>query len=166
MKFAWITEKADGDDPALSEKKEGFIVKISAFAESLWQIRLLRFLVIGALNTFFSYVIYAGLILLGFHYFPASLISTILGVIFNFFTTGRIVFHNVNNKRFILFVLVYGFTYIVNFLLLHWLIDGQGLDKLFAGALVTLPVALLSYFLNAKLTFIHNKSSLSTGSQG
>ena len=45
-------------------------------------------------------------------------------------------------------------------------VQEQGLDKLFAGALVTLPVALLSYFLNAKLTFIHNKSSLSTGSQG
>jgi len=159
VKFAWITEKACGEEPAPSEKKEGLIVKILGVAESLWQIRLLRFLVIGALNTLFSYVIYAGLILLGFHYFPASLTSTILGVIFNFFTTGRIVFHNVNNKRFILFVLVYGLTYVVNFLLLRWLIDGQGLEKLFAGALVTLPVALLSYFLNAKLTFIHNNST-------
>lgn len=132
----------------------------------MWQIRLLRFLAIGALNTLFSYVIYASLILLGLHYSVASLLSTILGVIFNFFTTGRIVFHNEDNKRIILFVFVYIFTYFVNLLLLRWLIDGFGFDKLLAGALVTLPVALLSYFLNAKLTFSDKRSTQLTDPKG
>lgn len=166
MKLNWVTEKTNSEAPAQGEKKGVLKIVILDLAERLWQVRVIRFLVIGALNTLFSYIIYASLILLGLHYIPASLFSTILGVIFNFFTTGRIVFHNMDNKRFISFVLVYGFTYFVNYLLLRWLIDVQGLDKLLAGALVILPVALLSYFLNAKLTFIHNNSTPYTDSLG
>ncbi len=41
----------------------------------------------------------------------------------------------------------------MNILLLRWLVDGIQMSKLLAGALVTLPVALLSYLLNAKWTF-------------
>jgi GtrA-like protein. len=109
--------------------------------------------VVGAVNTLFSYLVYAALILIGAHYTLATLISTILGVIFNFFTTGRIVFRSMDNKRFVMFTLVYVFTYLVNILLLSLLVDKLRMDKLLAGALVTLPVALLSYYLNSKLTF-------------
>ncbi|MFA5612462.1 MAG: GtrA family protein, partial [Anaerolineaceae bacterium] len=93
------------------------------------------------------------LILINVHYSLATLISTVLGVIFNFFTTGRIVFRSMDNHRFFRFGLVYAFTYFVNILLLRWLVDGMQMSKLIAGALVTLPVALLSYLLNAKWTF-------------
>jgi putative flippase GtrA len=140
--------------------------KVGQLITRLWQIRLLRFLVVGSINTIFSYIVYAILILAGAHYSLATLISTVLGVIFNFFTTGRIVFRNMDNKRFISFVLVYAFTYLINILLLRWLIDGLAMEKLFAGALVTLPVALLSYFLNAKLTFKDKLSTPLTDPQG
>lgn len=123
------------------------------WAQKLWQVRLVRFFAVGAVNTLFSYLVYAGLVLVGAHYSIATLISTVLGVIFNFFTTGRIVFDSMDNKRFVRFALVYTVTYGVNVLLLRWLVDGLSMDKLLAGALVTLPVALLSYFLNAKFTF-------------
>lgn len=140
--------------------------KLGQLIKELWQIRLLRFLVVGAINTLFSYLIYAALILVGAHYNLAALISTIVGIIFNFFTTGRIVFRSLDNRRFILFVLVYAFTYLVNILLLRWLIDGLAMDKLVAGALVTLPVALLSYFLNANITFKDKRSPSITEPQG
>ena len=140
--------------------------KVGQLITRLWQIRLLRFLVVGAINTIFSYIVYAILILAGAHYSLATLISTVLGVIFNFFTTGRIVFRNMDNKSFLSFVLVYAFTYLVNILLLRWLIDGLAMEKLLAGALVTLPVALLSYVLNAKLTFSEKPSTPLTDPQG
>ena len=124
-----------------------------ALIKQLWSIRLVRFLVIGAVNTAFSYVIYALLVLIGLHYSLATLISTILGIIFNFFTTGRIVFRNMDNRRIIRFILVYALTYLVNVLFLKGLVDGFSMDKLLAGALVTLPVALLSYYLNSIWTF-------------
>ena len=150
-----ITELDDRSETT----SQSFVSKGIEWIKKLWQIRLLRFLVVGAINTLFSYLVYAILILLGIHYSIATLVSTILGVIFNFFTTGRIVFHSMDNKRFIMFALVYTLTYFVNVLLLRWLVDGLNMDKLLAGALVTLPVALLSYLLNSKLTF-KNKPSI------
>ena len=126
---------------------------LCAFLRRFWEIRLFRFFVIGAVNTLFSYLIYAGAILIGMHYTLATLISTFLGIIFNFFTTGKVVFRSLEGRRFFLFVLVCAVTYAVNILLLRLLVDVIHINKLIAGALVTLPVALLSYYLNARWTF-------------
>lgn len=165
MTFSKEGNESMSGEPTASKVEETLATKIGGLIKQFWQVRILRFLVVGAVNTLFSYIVYAILILSGAHYSLATLISTVLGVIFNFFTTGRIVFHNMDNKRFILFVLVYAVTYLVNLLLLRWLIDGLAMDKLLAGALVTLPVALLSYFLNAKLTFAVKQSTPLTSPQ-
>ena len=135
---------------------------LCAFLRRFWEIRLFRFFVIGAVNTLFSYLIYAGAILIGMHYTLATLISTVLGIIFNFFTTGKVVFRSLEGRRFFLFVLVYAVTYVVNILLLRLLVDVIHINKLIAGALVTLPVALLSYYLNARWTFrgVDSRSNL------
>ena len=58
-----------------------------------------------------------------------------------------------NNTLFLRFAAVYGVTYLANVGFLYCLVDLIGMDKLIAGALVTLPVALLSYWLNARFTF-------------
>ena len=135
---------------------------LCAFLRRFWEIRLFRFFVIGAVNTLFSYLIYAGAILIGMHYTLATLISTVLGIIFNFFTTGKVVFRSLEGRRFFLFMLVYAVTYVVNILLLRLLVDVIHINKLIAGALVTLPVALLSYYLNARWTFrgVDSRSNL------
>jgi len=135
---------------------------LCAFLRRFWEIRLFRFFVIVAVNTLFSYLIYAGAILIGMHYTLATLISTVLGIIFNFFTTGKVVFRSLEGRRFFLFMLVYAVTYVVNILLLRLLVDVIHINKLIAGALVTLPVALLSYYLNARWTFrgVDSRSNL------
>ena len=135
---------------------------LCAFLRRFWEIRLFRFFVIGAVNTLFSYLIYAGAILIGMHYTLATLISTVLGIIFNFFTTGKVVFRSLEGRRFFLFMLVYAVTYVVNILLLRLLVDVIHINKLIAGALVMLPVALLSYYLNARWTFrgVDSRSNL------
>ena len=131
--------------------------KLIDLIKTIWSIRFVRFLFVGGLNTLFSYVIYAILILLNVHFTVATLISTILGIIFNFFTTGSIVFRNRKLSLMLRFFLVYGFTYLVNILLLSFF-ETKQVDMLIAGAIVTLPVALLSYFLNAKLVFRESKA--------
>ena len=131
--------------------------KLIDLIRTIWSIRFVRFLFVGGLNTLFSYVIYAILILLNVHYTLATLISTVLGIIFNFFTTGSIVFRNRKLSLMLRFFLVYGFTYLVNILLLSFF-ETKQVDMLIAGAIVTLPVALLSYFLNAKLVFRESKA--------
>ena len=51
-----------------------------------------RFIGVGLLNTVVGYGIYGSLILLKMPYLAALLIATIMGVIFNYFSIGRLVF--------------------------------------------------------------------------
>lgn len=81
-------------------------------------IRFIKFLGVGVINTLFGYGIFALFLFLGLHFSLASLIGTILAVIFNFFTTGRIVFNNKNNLLIWKFILVYAILYLINLFLL------------------------------------------------
>lgn len=127
--------------------------KLINLIKRLWAMRLVRFFVIGVVNTLFSYIIFSLLSLIGLHYSLAKLISTVLGIIFNFFTTGRIVFNNHDNRLVFRFFFVYGITYLVDLLFLYLMVDKGGLNQMIAEAIATVPVALLSYLLNSLLTF-------------
>ena len=72
----------------------------------------IKFILVGILNTIFGYSIFAICNFLGFHYTLSTLITTILGVLFNFKTTGIIVFLNNDNKKLLRFIAVYCFNYI------------------------------------------------------
>ena len=72
----------------------------------------IKFIFIGIINTIFGYGIYLLFLLIGFNFVIAALLSTILGIIFNFFTTGRFVFKSTNNYLLLKFVMVYIFIYL------------------------------------------------------
>ena len=114
--------------------------------------QFLRFLLVGVLNTLFGYTMFALFIFSGVHYSLASLFSTILGVLFNFRTTGRLVFNNRNNSLLWRFSLVYTVVYGCNVGLLR-VMDGYSIDMYVAGAVVVFPLALLSFFLNKRFVF-------------
>ena len=120
--------------------------------KELWSIRLFRFLLVGGINTIFGYCVYSLMILLNVHYAYASLLSTIVGVVFNFFTTGKIVF-NQNNPRLIFkFIAVYGITYLINLGFLK-IMDLLHINMLIAGVVVVIPNATIAYWLNKKIVF-------------
>ena len=110
------------------------------------------YLLVGLLNTLFGYSVFAFLIFLNIHYSIASLLSTIVGVLFNFKTTGRFVFDNRKNSLLGKFFMVYAVIYGCNVGLLK-ILDGFAVDMYVAGALLLLPMALLSYVLNKKFVF-------------
>jgi putative flippase GtrA len=80
------------------------------------------------------------------------LVSQICGILFNFKTTGTIVFRNRNNRLIFRFFGVYLLTYLLNYGLLR-LLESFGVGRLVGGAIVVLPLALLAYFLNKKFVF-------------
>jgi putative flippase GtrA len=82
----------------------------------------------------------------------AALFSTLCGILFNFKTTGTIVFRNKNNWLIFRFFGVYLFTYLINIGLLD-LFEHFGVGPLVAGAIIIVPVSLLSFFLNKKFVF-------------
>ena len=74
----------------------------------------IRFLIVGGLNTAFGYFVFAIFIWCGLHYSVATFLSTVIGIVFNFFTTGRLVFKNSNNRLIFKFFAVYGITWLIN----------------------------------------------------
>jgi putative flippase GtrA len=107
---------------------------------------------VGGINTVFGYAVFALFILMGLHYVLAALISTVCGILFNFKTTGTLVFKNKDNRLIFRFFGVYLFTYLINIGLLK-LFDMAGVGSLVAGAIIVLPMAVVSFLLMRRFVF-------------
>jgi putative flippase GtrA len=123
--------------------------------------QFVRFLAVGVLNTIFGYSCYALFLYLELAYPIALFFSTIVSVLFNFKTTGKFVFQSSNNRLIVRFMSTYLIVYAVNVLCIKSLAYFD-LNPYYAGAIVLLPMALFSYFLNKKLVFssINTKTKL------
>lgn len=84
------------------------------FLKKLWDVKFIRFIIIGGVNTLFGYGMFTLFKLMGLNYILAILFATLLGVLFNFVTTGRIVFENRENGLILKFIAVYAVVYAVN----------------------------------------------------
>ncbi len=82
----------------------------------------------------------------------ASAGATILGVLFNFVTTGTIVFQNRDPRLIFRFVAVYCVSYVVGVGLL-WIFNQFHVSNYIAGAAITLPMALFSFVLMKTFVF-------------
>ena len=111
-----------------------------------------KFLLVGALNTAFGVGCYCLLVFLGLNYKIATLLSTVLGILWNFKTTGTLVFNNRDNGRFFRFLGCYAVVYFVNIGLI-WLFKVQGLNDYWAGVLAVPFVAVVSFFLLKKVVY-------------
>jgi putative flippase GtrA len=114
--------------------------------------QFIRFLAVGVLNTAFGYGCFALLLYAGLHYAFALLASTVLGVLFNFRSTGVLVFHSRDNRLLLRFAGVYAVVYLCHLLALKLLVV-QGLTPLMGGMLLVLPMAVLSFILNKRYVF-------------
>ena len=76
------------------------------------QRQFVKFLVVGILNTAVGYGIFALLVWMKFGPSISLFLATVLGVLFNYLTTGRLVFSARGLGRLPFFVAVYGFTFL------------------------------------------------------
>lgn len=115
--------------------------------------RFIKFLLVGGLNTAFGYLVFALLIWLGLHYSLATFLSTVIGIVFNFFTTGRLVFQNSDNGLIFRFFTVYGVYWVINVSAI-WLVTLTGYTNLYViGIALVLPCAMVSYVLMKVFVF-------------
>lgn len=114
--------------------------------------QLLRFVAVGALNTAVGYLIYAVLVWVGFNYAVAAAAGTVLGVLFNFKSTGRLVFGSNDNRLLRRFICVYLLVYLVNVVGLT-VFTRFGFSAYMAGLLMLPPAACLSFVLNKRYVF-------------
>lgn len=142
----------------------------------------LKFLMVGGLNALFGYFTFTIFILLKFPFFWATLVSTILGILFNFKTFGTLVFKSHDNRLLFRFLVTYGVVFLINvgiFYTCKWactdlgLFDGPSwkeavaflqnhlnffdwssrLFSLLMGLVTLLPLAAISYVLQKRFVF-------------
>ena len=112
-------------------------------------IRLYKYIAVGGVNTAFGYSVFSIFLFFGFHYSVAVLIATIVGVLFNFQSYGRLIFQDSSWNFLGKFIFVYVFIYIANLTLL--LIFNLFVSNLYISGLMVMPIiAYLGYFLNKR----------------
>jgi len=118
---------------------------------------ILRFGVVGLLNTAFSYVVFAVLVLVSDWPGAALAGATVAGVAFNFQTSRRLIFRS--RGRALSFVAVYIVVFVLNWAALRAL-RWYGIPALEAQALLTLPIAAISFI--GQQTFVFGQTLEST----
>lgn len=131
---------------------ESSALTINQLISQLRECQVLRFVIIGIVNTSFSYGIYAGLLFVGIGYALANLMALVIGILFSFKTQGHLVFGNPDNRLLGRFVLTWIFVYFFTITLIGRII-ALGFDAYSAGALAFPFSAALSYLIQKYFVF-------------
>lgn len=110
--------------------------------------RIVRFFGVGVLNTFFGYGIYAVLIFANLPYLVALFMATVAGIIFNYFSLGRMVFKARGGwLGFGKFILAYALVYVINAILLSILTQVFHLNAYVGQIICILPNVVIGWLL-------------------
>lgn len=118
----------------------------------MFAVQLVKFLAVGVLNTLFGYSIYALFTYIGLGYILALSLATVVGVLFNFHTIGRLVFQSRDKRLVGKFFGVYAVTFCINLALIKVLL-AFGLNAYSAGAIALVPTTIISFLLNKFFVF-------------
>ena len=120
----------------------------------------LKYLITGFYNTVFGYLIFVVV----FYYFSSSVnhylllgITHLIGTVHNFFSYGTFVFQlNLKPSKirsYLIFNLVYIFTFILNVILFSLLTKTMNWNLYFSQALIIIHLAIVGYILNKYYSF-------------
>lgn len=124
--------------------------RIAVLLQDQTFVQLLKFLVIGVLNTLFGYGVYALLVLLGLPEQVALSIAYIIGITWNYFTHAKLVFGAKGYSRMPAYVAAYLFLFGLNAIALDALVDA-GLQPLLAQAVIVPFAAIISFILISRV---------------
>ena len=110
--------------------------------------RLVRFVGVGGLNTFVTYILYLLLILI-VNYQVAYTITYIVGIFLAYWLSLKIVFQTKSTKKkLFLFPFVYLFQYLFGLLIMYVLIEILGLNQFFAPLVVAICSIPITFILS------------------
>ena len=112
----------------------------------------MRFVLVGGVNTAFSYALYAACIFAGAGYAAACAASMLGGILFSYQTTGRLVFRDATRASLGRFAGCYLVVYAFSVAFLKAM-DALGVDPYLSGLVVAMPAAVLSFTLLKLLVF-------------
>jgi len=111
---------------------------------SFFDKRAVRFLLVGVLNSIFGLGVFSGVVWIGQGTVTALLAGNAAGLVFNFLTTGGLVFRTLALHRLSKFAACYASMLLINYGLLEVLTPLVN-NKIVAQAILTFPMAALSY---------------------
>ena len=119
--------------------------------------KFIKFLFVGGINTIFGYLMYSIFITTPLPRSVALFCAYVAGVLWNFKTTGVLVFKSHNNRLIFRFVSVYVLTYFINLYSLNFL-AALNVNKYLAQLIVVFPIAMISFALFKLFVFKDNKN--------
>ena len=131
-----------------------FNIKMTIFYQ-MFKSQLLRFLFAGGVNTIFGYGVFAFFIWIGLHYTLATLLATILGVLFNYKSYGILVFRNTSNRLIWRYIIIYVFLYFLYNLWIY-IFTLIMISPYISGMLWLLPNSIMGFFLIKNIVFTKN----------
>lgn len=111
-----------------------------------------RFVLVGGINTLLGFGLYVAFLFVGLSYDLAYFFALAVSVMFGFFAQGAFVFKNRNKLLMLRFVLAWVLMYFLNVWATEQLIL-SGFNAYNSGAIIILPGAILSYFLQKFFVF-------------
>lgn len=118
--------------------------------------QLLRFGIVGLINTAVSYAIFAVLIVINTGPLMALIGTTVLSLAFNYQTSRRLVFRIRTQGQILRFLAVYAVVVGVNWMGLRTLAS-FGIPELAGQAMMVLPIALISFAGQSMFVFGSNR---------
>ncbi len=112
--------------------------------QGAWQ--FIKFLVVGVFNTAFGVIVYEVLVLAGMAPQPALALAYFIGIIWNYFTHGKIVFKTQGFGKFPAYLGSYFIIYLANSVGLHFML-GAGVSKFVAQPILAVIMAVPTFFL-------------------
>lgn len=89
---------------------------------------------------------------IGLPIWTSLLTANIVGVAFNFFTTGYLVFKSLRVEESLRFTITYASIYLLNWYLINLMVR-LNLNPIHAQGILTLPIAMISYILMVLFVF-------------
>lgn len=123
--------------------------------------QLLKFILVGGMNTAFGYGVFALFIALGVNATLSLLLATCCGILFNFKSIGSLVFDNGKNTLFLKFIVLYLAMYVVNVISIH-IIDYFIHNWYLSGIITVAATAGLNFIGNKKYVFADSASGVQT----
>lgn len=115
---------------------------------------LIKFCMVGAMNTLISLIIYSICLYMGLHYTVASAIGYIGGIANGYILSSKFVFEQkLEGKKGIRFVLIYLSSLFINLIIITILVEILGMNKIVAQVVATGFNVIYNYLFNKLWTF-------------
>ncbi|WP_272992533.1 GtrA family protein [Porticoccus hydrocarbonoclasticus] len=123
-----------------------------AITAMFYDFTCIRFLIVGILNTAFSYSVYAAFISISVSVEIASLTSLITGIAFSYLTQSKVVFKHHSVRSLLKFISAWTLIYLL-YLALIKIFIGLGASSYMAGGAAIVPITASSFVIMKYIVF-------------